>query len=203
MVSCIVIDDDQNIVDVFCELLNMMKVDVLATGNDGMGAVKLYEKFNPEVVFTDLAMPDYDGFYAIENIKDKNPAAKIIAVTADPDAKNSALLNALNIPVINKPFDMHTIKQSMTDVLSTGDDSAVPFEIQYKFKEDINSYSCMVTYEQYRNLKKLSIIQECVTVNNSQKNIESYQNEMRKAVDLAFNNDTNHIRKLSKVVRRP
>ncbi len=44
MVSCIVIDDNQDIIDVFCDLLKISEIQVVATGNDGMQTVKL-EKF--------------------------------------------------------------------------------------------------------------------------------------------------------------
>ena len=199
MVSCVVIDDNQDIVDLFCDLLDMINVDVLATGNDGKDAVELYEKHSPDIVFTDLQMPEYDGFYAVENIKDKNPAAKIIAVTGNPDAKDSPLLNSLSIPVVNKPFDVSAIKQSMNDVFLAGDDSAMPFEIQYKFKDDYNTYSCVATFEQYMNLKKLPIIEECKITNNPQ-TAESPSKEMQKALDLASENDTAYIRKISEVV---
>ena len=199
MVSCVVIDDNQDIVDVFCDLLDMINVDVLATGNDGKDAVELYEKHSPDIVFTDLQMPEYDGFYAVENIKDKNPAAKIIAVTGNPDAKDSPLLNSLSIPVVNKPFDVSAIKQSMNDVFLAGDDSAMPFEIQYKFKDDYNTYSCVATFEQYMNLKKLPIIEECKIINDTQ-TAESPSKEMQKALDLASENDTAYIRKISEVV---
>jgi two-component system chemotaxis response regulator CheY len=33
-----------------------------------MDAVELYEKYYPDVIFVDLIMPKYDGFYAIKNI---------------------------------------------------------------------------------------------------------------------------------------
>jgi len=43
MVNCVVVDDDQDIVDVFCELLNLIGLDVLATGTDqGLNSVNLY-----------------------------------------------------------------------------------------------------------------------------------------------------------------
>lgn len=201
MVNCIVIDDSQNIVDVFCDLLKISGIDVIATGNNGMQAVKLYEKYIPDIAFIDLQMPEYDGFYAIENIKDKKYTAKIIAITGDPHAKNSALLNSLNIPVVDKPFDMNVIKQSMTNVFLTGDDSATVLEIQYKFKEDYNTYSCLVTYEQYRNFKKIPLMENCEIINDIQKNIELTYKEMQNALDLAFKNNITHIRNLSEVVK--
>lgn len=201
MISCIVIDDDQDIVDVFCELLNMIKVDILATGNDGKEAIKLYEKYRPDIVFTALEMQRFDGFYAVENIKDKYPKAKIVIVTGDLNARNSSLLNSLNIPVINKPLDIHTVKQIITDVFWEEEKPLTPFKIQYKFKNEDNQYSCTLNYRQYRNFKKLPIIQECKVVENSQKKIKAYQKEMQKALDKAMQNDTSHILKLSEVVK--
>jgi len=196
-----VIDDDQDIVDVFCELLNMIKVDILATGNDGKEAIKLYEKHKPDIVFTALEMQRFDGFYAVESIKDKYPKAKIVIVTGDLNARNSSLLNSLNIPVINKPLDIHTVKQIITDVFWEEEKPLTPFKIQYKFKNDDNQYSCTLNYRQYRNFKKLPIIQECKVVENSQKRIKAYQKEMQKALDKAMQNDTSHILKLSEVVK--
>ena len=200
MVSCIVIDDNQDIVDLFCELLDVIDVDVLATGNDGNDAVTLYKKFRPDVVLIDLQMPKYDGIYAIENIKDDYPAAKIIVVTGDLNAYAMPLFDILHIPVIRKPFDVHFLKQAISDVLLTGDDSSVPFEVQYKFKDDVNSYSCMVTFSQYRNLTKLPIIQECKILHVDKTTLKSSLDKMQKALDLAFRNDTSHIRKLSEIV---
>ncbi|PIN83470.1 MAG: response regulator, partial [Nitrosopumilales archaeon CG11_big_fil_rev_8_21_14_0_20_33_24] len=66
MTSCIVVDDDRDIVNVFCDMLSMIEVNVLATASDGDQAVNMYKKYHPDIVFTDLNMPKYDGFYAIK-----------------------------------------------------------------------------------------------------------------------------------------
>lgn len=117
MINCIVVDDNQDIVDVFCDLLNLSGIEVIATGADGMKAVELYEKFRPDVIFVDLVMPKYDGFYAIKKIKEIDPDAKIIVVTGDLYADESVLLDIHNVTaVIYKPFDMHQVKQCITDI---------------------------------------------------------------------------------------
>jgi CheY-like chemotaxis protein len=200
MVNCIVIDDDQDIVNVFCELLSMNQVEVLATGNDGQDAIELFEKFDPDIVFTDLDMPKYDGYYAVENIKDKNPSAKLIVITGDINARFSGLFKALHIPVITKPFDMNKIKQAIEDVFLVRNDISMPFKIQYRFKDDSNLYSCIVTYQQYRNFKKLPVIQECNIAQTEQESSESHETKIQNALNLAVKNDTTHIRNLSEVV---
>jgi len=199
MVSCIVIDDDQDIVDVFCDLLSIHDVDVLATDNSGENSLKLYERFKPDLVFTDLQMPNYDGIYVVESIRDTFPNAKIIVVTGEIHSKHSDLLRVLNIPVIAKPFDDEKIIKTITDTLSNETSLDTPFEIQYQFKNDVNVYSCNVSYQQYRNFKKLPVISECIVV-DAQAAKESYSNEMQKALELAANNDHTQILKLSEVV---
>lgn len=117
MITCIVIDDNQDIVNVFCDLLKISGIEVIATGIDGMEAVKLYEKHHPDIIFVDLIMPKYDGFYALENIKKIDPDAKIIVVTGDLTLDEGDLLDLHNAAaVIYKPFDMSKVKQVMTNI---------------------------------------------------------------------------------------
>ncbi|MFB5638442.1 MAG: response regulator, partial [Nitrosarchaeum sp.] len=92
-------------------------IDVIATGTDGKDAVKLYEKHRPDIIFVDLVMPKYDGFYAIENIKKIDTSARIIVVTGDLTMDDSDLLDLHNATaVIYKPFDMSKVKLAMKDV---------------------------------------------------------------------------------------
>jgi len=199
MVSCIVIDDDVDIVDVFCELLNVVNVDVLGIGNDGDDALALYEKHNPDIVFTDLQMDRCDGYYVVETIKDVYPNAKIAVITGDLNAISSPILNLLKVPIIKKPFDTHEIKQLINDIFLMDHTMPSSFEIQYKFVNDVNVYSCTVNYQQYRNFKTLPVIEECM-VTDSSKNILSSHTAMENALELAVKNDVAHIRNLSEVV---
>ena len=201
MVSCIVIDDDQDIVELFCDMLKMIDVDVLGTANNGKDVAKMYKKFQPDIVFTDLQMPTYDGYHVVETLKDLNEDAKIIVITGDLNARYVKLFDLLHVPIITKPFKINEIKQMISDVISSKHDSISPFEIQYKFKNDINTYSCTVTYAQYRNFMQLPIVQECTIVDTSATSKPNLD-EMQKAFDLVVQNDTSHIRKLSEVVQK-
>ncbi len=76
----------------------------------------------------------------------------------------------------------------------------MPFKIKYKFKEDKKFYTCIVTYQQYKNFKELPIIKECEIVKEESENIEEYKYEMQKAINLAVKNNGTHIRKLSEIM---
>ena len=199
MVNCILIDDDQDIVDVFSELLHVIDMDILATGNDGKDAVELYKKHKPDLVLTGLQMPRYDGYYAVENIKDVDSTAKFIIISGDLNVRNSPLLNLFNIPIIHKSFDINQIKQIIADIFLQENEFPESFEIQYKFKEDVNLYTCTVNYQQYRNFKLLPIIEKC-DIAPTQKNSKLFYNEMQNALNLATEDDVSHIYKLSEIV---
>lgn len=111
MITCIVIDDDKTIVSLFSEILGYMGVKVLAHGYNGNDAVTLYKEHHPEIVFTDIMMPEYDGFYAVEQIKQLEPMAKIVAVTADSTLETKKKLDKLAVSaIVYKPFSQDEIK---------------------------------------------------------------------------------------------
>ena len=117
MITAIVIDDDVDTVDVFCDYLQIVGVKVLGRGHNGKSAVELYEKCAPDVVFLDLMMPDYDGFYALENIRKINPAAKVVVVTADLRDETAEKLNILKpTEVFIKPYDINNISKLLQKI---------------------------------------------------------------------------------------
>ena len=76
----------------------------------------------------------------------------------------------------------------------------MPFKVQYSFKEDPKYYTCILTYDQYKNFKILPTVKECKIIKNDERNIEDYKNEMQEALNLAAKNDVSHIQKLSQIV---
>jgi two-component system chemotaxis response regulator CheY len=108
--TAIVVDDDYDIVETFCEYLELKNVHVLGKGHNGKDAVELYQKFKPEVVFLDVTMPDYNGFYALEKIKQINPDAKVIMITADlTEETEDKLIELCASTIIYKPLQLDSI----------------------------------------------------------------------------------------------
>src|ERR1700734_3125155 len=82
--SAILIDDEQLAREELSYLLKEFPdVEILATGRNGLEAVKLIENLEPDVVFLDVQMPGLDGFGVIQNLRDKNiPLPHFILATA-------------------------------------------------------------------------------------------------------------------------
>lgn len=111
MTTAIIIDDDYDTVHTFSDYMEILCVSVLATGYDGKQAVDLFIKHRPDIVFLDLIMPQYDGLYALEKIREISPQAKVIVITADLRKDAEERLNQLNpTEIIYKPFDPQMLK---------------------------------------------------------------------------------------------
>ena len=78
----IVIDDDHDAVRSLSTLLEIKGVSVEGKGYDGKEAVELYKELRPDAVLLDMMMPEYDGKYAIKNLKKEDKDVKIVVLTA-------------------------------------------------------------------------------------------------------------------------
>lgn len=117
MVTAIVVDDDIDTVDVFCDYLKLKGVEVQGRGHNGKEAIELYKKHKPDIVFLDLMMPDYDGFYGLENIRKLDPKSKIVVITADLREQNAEKLAKLApTEIFIKPYDIEKITQLLEKI---------------------------------------------------------------------------------------
>jgi two-component system, chemotaxis family, chemotaxis protein CheY len=110
LITAIVIDDEKDVLEVFCEYLKVKNIRVLGKGRNGKDALELYQKLKPDVVLMDLVMPQYDGFYGIENIRKHYSDSKIIIFSASLTPEYVDKLRKMNVSGISvKPYDMDRI----------------------------------------------------------------------------------------------
>jgi len=70
---------------------------------DGETAVRLYSKFRPTLVITEIMLPKINGIEATRRILEINPEAKIIGLTAFKRRWGEDLIEAGAAEVIEKP----------------------------------------------------------------------------------------------------
>jgi len=83
-ISAILVDDEQLACDELSYLLKEFPdVELLATGRNGLEALKLVEDLEPDLVFLDVQMPGLDGLGVIQKLREKNiPLPHFILATA-------------------------------------------------------------------------------------------------------------------------
>jgi len=104
--TALVVDDDPDAVEMFSDYLENKGVNVIGKAKDGKEGFELYKKLKPDVVFLDVIMPNFDGFYTLQKIREIDSNAKIIMVTADFSPSTKKKLKDLKASdIIYKPYD--------------------------------------------------------------------------------------------------
>ncbi len=97
--TVIIIDDNEKIIEVISELLTSHSFKVFGIGGNGSDAVQLYKIIRPDFVIMDIEMPDYDGFYGLDEILKVDPDAKIIMISTDEKYEQKTLGKAVQFLV--------------------------------------------------------------------------------------------------------
>ena len=109
-ITAIVIDDDIDTVSVLSEFLKIKGITVIGKGYDASEAIEIYRKLRPDVVFLDVMMENQDGVYTLEKIREIQPDAIIILITADTREETKKRLLELDASaIIYKPYDINEV----------------------------------------------------------------------------------------------
>ena len=80
MFKILIIDDEPSIRKMLRRLLEKNNFEVIDAENGNEG-IRLFREHEPDLVITDLLMPDKEGLETIREIKEIEPDAIIIAIT--------------------------------------------------------------------------------------------------------------------------
>lgn len=109
-IRILVVDDEQDIVDFLKTELEDYDENFVVIGmNHGLDALKIIQQNACDLLITDIAMPDMDGYELYSRTKDIRPELPIIMMTGFGYDPNHTVVNAKKAglrDVIFKPFDM-------------------------------------------------------------------------------------------------
>ena len=91
MASILVIEDDEMVRELLQEILTRAGYDV-TEASDGEVGIRLYRKKQPDVVITDLIMPNKEGIETIMELRRDFPDVKIIAIAGGGHASPTRYL---------------------------------------------------------------------------------------------------------------
>jgi DNA-binding NarL/FixJ family response regulator len=81
-------DDDETYLASLRALIERQpELEVVGAARDGLEAIELAERFQPEACVLDLHMPLLDGVTAAARLRRDHPSICLIALTADDDGK--------------------------------------------------------------------------------------------------------------------
>ncbi|MFH0785408.1 MAG: response regulator [Pseudomonadota bacterium] len=107
MKNILVIEDNENMLRMMNDLLNRSGYHVLSA-IDGVAGLKTYRAERPDLVITDIIMPDKEGLEVIMELVKEDPRPKIIAMSGggmmEPRTYLSLAQKLGADEVLEKPF---------------------------------------------------------------------------------------------------
>lgn len=115
--SILVIDDEPSVRDTLADMLKAMNHNV-ELAESGQQAIQKLAAGLFDLVFSDLAMPEMDGWETAREIRKRWPGMNIILVTGyGPGTATPAGETDLVNGIIGKPFDFAQVREAIIEVL--------------------------------------------------------------------------------------
>jgi CheY-like chemotaxis protein len=121
MARILVIDDDELVRATVKAALELAEHEVVVA-NDGQQGITSYQSGKFDLVVTDIIMPEKEGIETIIELRQHNPAVKIIAISGGGRTSNEIFLDVAKkfgaVDVLAKPFTPKQLLASVKKVLA-------------------------------------------------------------------------------------
>jgi signal transduction histidine kinase/response regulator of citrate/malate metabolism len=175
----LVVDDKPINCQLLIKLLEPLGFD-MKTASNGQQALKIWDEWEPHLIFMDMRMPIMDGYEATKQIKSttKGNATAVIALTASVlEEEKAIVLSAGCDDFLRKPFAEHTIFDALAKHLG----------VKYIFAEN-------------NSINSEAIPENCLTSDNFRCMPQAWINQLYEA---ALEADTNLVLQLVTEIPEP
>lgn len=164
MYKVVIVDDEEIIVEGIKKIIDWEKYNcqVVATAFNASSGSKTIQEYRPDILFTDIKMPDNNGLYMLAGIRSEFPDMQVTILSGfnDFEYARSAmelgacryLLKPSKIDEINEALEEMTRRLAKTTPVQTEEKSSL---------EDINSFLVRTAIEYIKENynKKLTLIE--------------------------------------------
>jgi two-component system chemotaxis response regulator CheY len=116
----LLIVDDSNIMRRRIERSQQFEeLEVVGTAGNGLEALEMFRKTDPDMVTMDLTMPQMDGIECISKLVQLKPAVRILVISALADKATAveAMERGAN-GFLNKPFTDRQLNEAIADLMT-------------------------------------------------------------------------------------
>lgn len=122
----VIIVDDEKIVRIGLKTIikwNENGYELVGEAKDGISAFSMVQKYNPDIIITDLKMPNLDGIGLIKKLKEENYKCKVLVLSNYSDfelVKEAMKLGAVDyiLKLTMQPDDLLKILNQMSQQLN-------------------------------------------------------------------------------------
>ena len=116
----LIVDDQFEVADFLAQMLRLVGYEPFTESNP-QTALERLEDENFDLIISDFKMPELGGFEFYQAVVSLRPSlgARFIFLTGDVfNFDTESLLRSAGVPVIEKPFSMATVEETLSQVLS-------------------------------------------------------------------------------------
>jgi len=120
-INIILFEDNPLLQKSLADVLQFNDINVRASFENASHMVQAYQTYQPDVVLTDIDMPEVNGLQGLEQLKQKYPEAKVLILTVFDD--NDKVLNAICLGAngyILKSTSPAKIAEAISEVMQGG-----------------------------------------------------------------------------------
>ena len=117
MTKVLIVDDAAFMRISIKTMLERNGFEVVGEAENGAVAFQKYKETNPDIVTMDITMPELDGLQGLKAIRQYDPKAKVVMVSAmgqEGKVKDAVINGAMTF--IIKPFKEELIVQTLTKI---------------------------------------------------------------------------------------
>ena len=121
MYKVILVDDERLIVRGLSTVVPWAELgcEVAGTAHDGISGLELIRRLNPDIVMTDIRMPNMDGLTMLAAIRSEFPAIQMCVLTAYRDFDYARKALTLGVcRYLLKPSDLEELKEAVRQMVS-------------------------------------------------------------------------------------
>ncbi|MEO9223672.1 MAG: response regulator transcription factor [Acidimicrobiales bacterium] len=125
----LVVDDEPNILELLSASLRYagFEVETAATGNE---ALRVAERWTPDLVVLDVMLPDLDGFSVVRNLRGRGREVPVLFLTARDASQDKVTgLTVGGDDYVTKPFSLEEVIARIRAVLRRTGNGAAPSRI--------------------------------------------------------------------------
>ena len=113
----LIADDQRDVGRALANLVRLCNHEVVEVVGSGLDAIQAYNRHHPDLVLMDHRMPKLNGVTACRNIVSKDPAARVILVTAWSPSDDASASGA--VAILPKPVDLQRLSATLQSIAAT------------------------------------------------------------------------------------
>jgi two-component system response regulator YesN len=158
----ILVDDEQIIVEGLKKVVPWLRYDceVVAVASDGESGARAIRTYRPDILFTDIKMPNIDGLTMLAGLRSEFPEMSVVVLTGYSDFSYAQQAIRLGVSrFLLKPSKMDEIEEALESIVEKHRPADIEETVEESAAQGANSFvvRCALSFMEEHFAEKLSL----------------------------------------------